>query len=268
MLLPTSTLRDVYLRGMPLADEHGRPLPDAVLEMKLTSTVAAFQRRYGVRLTPTLVRLGDAELPGEPFSPDLPRYHADAIPFDPRDFEGDRFVSLLLPVGPVQRVRAVCLQLPGAKPLAWGENWIQLQRHARTLQIYPMGQTVNLMPLQATSLGFMALMGGRAIPNAWQVAYEAGYSEDDLKGDQADVLQAVAMLTAIAVLIPGSMDAFAAKGIAGLSASVDGLSNSTQLAGGGQTLRYAPLIQAYKDELQSWEKTYQERGVGLRFGVL
>lgn len=267
MPLSLSLLRETYLRGLTLADEHGRPLPDAALEQKVQSTVAAFQRRYGVRLSPTLVRVGDAELPGLTL-PDLPVYRADAQPWDPRGFEGDRFVSLTLPVGPVRRVLGLYLLLPGARPLAWGESWIQVQRKARTLQVYPMGQSVNLMPLQATSWGLMALMGGRMIPNAWQVAYEAGYTEEELAGEHADVLHALGMLTAISVLIPGSMDRFAAQGIAGLSASVDGLSNSTQLAGGGQTLRYQPLIQAYKDELQGWERTYGDRGVGLRFGVL
>ncbi|MCD0168064.1 hypothetical protein IHN59_00295 [Deinococcus sp. 23YEL01] len=267
-VLSLDTLRGTYLRGMQFPDEFGRPMPDSVLDSKAKSTEAAFQRRYGMQLSPTVVRIGDITLPGAPLCPDLPRKFVDSQPFDPRAFEGDRFVSLMLPVGPVKGTPRVFLQLPGSKPIEWSREWVQVQRRARVLQLYPMGQTVNLMPLQASSLGFMALMGGRTIPNAWQVEYEAGYTEDDLSGSDSDVLNALGMLTAIAVLIPGSMDLFAAKGIAGLSAGVDGLSNSTQLAGGGQSLRYAPLIQAFKDELTSWERMYQHRGVGMRLGVL
>ncbi|WP_241900028.1 hypothetical protein [Deinococcus sp. UR1] len=267
-VLTADTLRNTYLRDMQFADEHGRPLPAVVIESKAKSVEAAFQRRYGMRLSPTVVRMGDLTLPGTPVRPDLPRKFVDAQPYDPRSFEGDRFVSLDLPIGPVKGRPRVFLQLPGSRPIEWSKEWVQVRKRARVLQLYPMGQTVNLMPLQATSLGFMALMGGRTIPNAWQIEYEAGYTEDDLAGEDADVLNALGMLTAIAVMIPGSIDLFAAKGIAGLSAGVDGLSNSTQLAGGGQALRYAPIIQAYKDELTSWERMYQHRGVGMRLAVL
>lgn len=259
-------LKETYLRGMPMADQHGRPLPDSVFQIKLNSAIAAFQRKYGVRLTPTLVKVGDVPLEADANPDGLPTFRTDAQPYDPRGFEGDRFVSLSLPIGPVREIKQVALQLPGSRPLTWQPNWIQLMKRARTLQIYPSGPQVNLMPIVASGFALSALAGGRAIPNAWQIVYVAGYTDEELNTDYADVLSAIGMLAAIAVLIPGSMDRFAALGISGLSASVDGLSNSTQVNSG--QLRYAPLIQAYKDELTEWEKTYQDRAIGLRFGVL
>ena len=267
-MLTVELLKDVYLRGLPLADQFGRRISDDLLQIKINAARASFQRKYGVRLEPTLIKMGDIPLSSDAARPDWPTYRTDAQPYDPRAFEGDRFASLSLPIGPVKEVLQVALQLPGAKPVTWQPNWVQVMRRGRIIQIYPNGANVNLMPMATTSLGIAALSSGHAIPNAWQIVYTAGYSEGDLNGEFSDVLSALGMLAAIGALIPGSLDKFAAQGIAGLSASVDGLSNSTQMAGGGQNLRFAPLIKAYQDELAAWEKTFQDRAIGLRFGVL
>lgn len=268
-MLTLEQLKGTYLRGMTLADEHGRPMPDTLLESKIRVVKAAFERRFGVSLVPVTVRMGEILMPGDPWeTPEYPLVLRDARTHDPRDFEGNRYVSIKLPVGPVRKVLAVCLQLPGGKPSAWHKDWVQLERKTRTVQLFPLGQNVNLMPFTANTLGIMYLNSGSTIPNAWQIAYTAGYSEDDLLGKDADVLAALGMLTAIAVLIPGSIDQFLASGVSGISASVDGLSNSTQLMQNSGAIKYAALIGAYRDELKGWERTYQERGVGLRFGVI
>ncbi len=268
-MLTVQYLKDTYLRGMSLADEHGRPIADVLLEAKVRAVRAAFERRYSVSLSPVTVRMGEAEIPGDPWeTPDAPLLQKDARTYDPRDFEGNRMVSLKLPVGPVKKVLTVCLQLPGGRPTAWDKTWIQLNRKTRTVQISPLGPQVNMLPFNANALGLMLLSSGSTIPNAWQVAYTAGYTDEDLAGKDADVLDALGMLTAIAVLIPGSIDHFLSAGVSGISASVDGLSNSTQLLQNSGSLKYAPLIAAYTEHLKAWEKTYQERGIGLRFGVI
>ena len=268
-MLTPDTLKSTYLRGMTLADEHGRPISDALMESKIRSVRAAFERRYSVSLSPVTVRMGKAVIPGEPFeTPDAPLLQRDARTHDPRDFEGNRHVSIKLPVGPVVRVLSVCLQLPGGKPVAWHKSWLQLNRKTRTVQIFPQGPGISLMPLNANALGLIFLNSGSTIPNAWQVAYLAGYTEEDLTGADADVLNALGMLTAIAVLIPGSIDQFLAAGVSGVSASVDGLSNSTQLMQNSGNLKFGVLIQAYRDELKTWEKLYQQRGIGIRMAVL
>lgn len=269
MIIDLAQLKSDFLRDLPLADQFGRPMSDTVLTSKLKAAVAAFQRKYGVRLEPTIVKMGELPLSADKLYPDLPRYHADTRPYDPRSFEGNRFVSLHLPVGPVKEVLSVGLSLPGQlEPLEFGEEWVQVQPRSRVLQIYPKGPMMRLMPLATNGFGLGAMFGGKAIPAAWQIIYKAGYTAEDLQGEYIDVLNALGMIAAIGILIPGSMDKFAARGIAGLSASVDGLSNSTQMAGGGQTLRFGALIDAYRQELQEWEKAFQDRGVGRAMGVV
>ena len=114
LVITAQRLSTEYLNGMPLPDSKGRPMSPEAMEAKIKSTTAAFQRRYNLRLTPTLVRLGEADLPGAPApTPELPLITRDAPEFVPHAWERSRHASIKLPVGPIKRVHAVGLKLPG-----------------------------------------------------------------------------------------------------------------------------------------------------------
>jgi len=262
-MLTPDQLKSRFLRDMPLIDDKGRPATDELLQSKISAAEAAFQRKWAIRLTPAYVRMGHLPLPSDTDAlyADLPRVVTDARAYEPESFEEDRHVSLRLPLGPLQTVIGVGLKLPGAaSPRLWPTDWVQVLNDSRTIQIYPQGATVSAMPFVTAAWGAAALGSGRTIPNAWQVAYVAGYTAEQLAGDHADVLSALGMVAAIGVLVPGSIDRYISEGITGLSASVDGLSNSTQLANAGGQLKYAGLIAAYTDQLKGWEATFQARG--------
>lgn len=257
MSLTPAHLRDLYLNGLPLVDPKGRPMSDAALESIIASTVAAFQRRYTLRLSPTLIRLGDVAL--QYTAPDLPVVTKDAPPLTPRAFEPGRHASIKLPIGPVKQVLAVGLRLPGmAAPMMFPDEWIQPDRKNKVVQLYP-GARMGPLPMALSGFGLSALNSGQVIPNAWQVAYTAGYTDEDLSGDDADVGRAVGQIATIAALVPGSIDRFMMQGVAGLSVSVDGLSNSTQLLQSAGNIRYAALIAAMQASLEPWEKMFQTR---------
>lgn len=272
-VITPAELSATYLRDVPLVDDKGRVMPPEVMATHITAAERAFERRHAVSLSRVTVRMGDLPMSGEPFeTPDEPRVRFDARPFTPQDFEGDRHASIKLPLGPLREsgdVLAVGLKLPG-RPSAyvWGKDWVQPVCEDLTVMIFPQGAIYAPMPFTLTGWSIAALAGGRLIPNAWQVAYRAGYTADDLAptGRHADVRNAVAMLAAIAVLVPGSVDQYVAMGVTGLSASVDGLSNSTQLVAGKDALKYAALVKAYADGVAAWESTYANRK-GIRAWV-
>lgn len=259
MYLTPDLLRDRHLNGMPLTDPKGRPMLDAAVQHIIKSTEAAFQRRYNLRLTPTYVRLGDRPIPGEPGAGERPTLTRDAAPLVPRVFEGSRHASLKLPVGPVRAVYSVGLKLPGQQNVTpFPGEWVVADRKNRVVQLYP-GSSLSAVPLAQTGFGLSALYSGRTIPGAWQVAYEAGYSAEDLSGDDADVGHALGTLATIGVLVPGSIDRFTAQGITGLNVGVDGLSQGTQLMQGQGNIKYAALIAALKEEYEAWHKVFDAR---------
>lgn len=154
---------------------------------------------------------------------------------------------------------AVGLRLPGmGTPMMFPAEWIQPDRKNRVVQLYP-GARMGPLPMALSGFGLSALNSGQVIPNAWQVAYTAGYTDEDLSGDDADVGRAVGQIATIAALVPGSIDRFMAQGVAGLSVSVDGLSNSTQLLQSAGNLRYGALIAAMRESLEPWERMFHAR---------
>ncbi|MHA0048574.1 hypothetical protein [Deinococcus sp. PEB2-67] len=266
--LDTASWRRDYLRDMPLPDPRGRPMTDESVLAKWRAVTAAFERQYAVLLSPHVVRLGDATLRTE-LTTDLPILTRDAMDYDPRSFEGDRFANLRLPIGPVRRVLTVALKLPGMPyPAEYQRDWVQVKHRRKTISIYPGGRTVSAMPLLAGGMALIALNGGSVIPNAWQIAYEAGYSADDLAGRDADVLAALSKLLALELLIPGSADQHLQAGVTGRSVSVDGLSQNTNLMQSAGALKFKPLMDAYSASYQEWAGMYEHRRSGPKFTTL
>lgn len=265
MFLTPAQLQSQYLNGLVLADPKGRPMPDAAIENHIRSAAAAFQRRYSLCLTPTHVRLGRERLKDAEAAADLPLVYRDAPPYMPRAFQESRHGSIRLPLGPVMEVHALALKLPGsAVPVAFSRDWIQVDYKNQVIQVYP-GST-GLTPAAFNALGMYSLSSGRTIPNAWQVSYTAGLTDEQLQGEYADVAHALAALAALAVLVPGSIDRFTQAGVTGLSASVDGLSQNTQLSQQGGQLKYASLIAAFQNDVQEWDKRFRARqGVMVAF---
>jgi hypothetical protein len=72
----------------------------------------------------------------------------------------------------------------------------------------------------------------------------------------------------VEVLVPGSVDADLAEGVASRSVSVDGLSQSIQLLQNPNALKYQALINQYIQDVREWEKTFWARQKGVRLGVI
>lgn len=266
MTITPAVLQSTYLNGLVLADPKGRPMTDDAIQAHIKSAEAAFRRRYSLCLTPTRVRLGAAPLPGDaPLSEGMPTMQRDAPPYVPRAFHESRHASIRLPIGPVREVHAVGLKLPGQQQVTpFPPDWIQVDHRNRVVQLYPGGN--SLVPTAFTATGMFALTSGRTIPAAWQVSYTAGYTAEELADEYADVAHALGSLAALNVLIPGSVDRFTASGVTGLSASVDGLSQNTQLSQNGNTLKYGALMNALKDDVEAWDRQFRARqGIMVSF---
>lgn len=265
-MLTAAQVKELFLNQMTPADPYGRPMSDAAMQSLIAAAVATFERKWGLALTPRVVTLGDVD-----FVPpaDLPFEVHDAIPHDPRDFDGERFVWLTLPTGPVQEILHVQLRLPGmTKPVSWPESWVQPNYSGKYIQIYPMGNNIGGPSFGMTGMTLTTLTASRTVPNAWRIAYRAGYTAADLAGKDADVFRAVGSLAALGMLVPGSIDRYLTLGVGGLSASVDGLSNSTQLMQNSGALKYAALIAAMTQALQSWEQVFRDRVRGPVIGFI
>lgn len=264
---------DNMLPGLPLETSDGAPLTDALIDGRIKSVVAAFQRKYGVRLAPTVVKVGSDPLPADPVraapeDPDPIRERYRGLDYMHDGNLDNRHHSMKLPVGPVRRIIGVGLRLPGmTAPAALPVDWISFQPRSAHIRLYP-NKTLSFA-VTYTGGWFLNVLGaGRTIPEAWHVTYEAGYDPDDLTGLDYDVLEALGKMVAIELLVPGSMDRFLAEGVGGKTISADGLSQSIQLLQHAGGLKYANVIQTLTQQLAEWESMFWARRGGVRIGIL
>ena len=261
--LNANFLRDNYFPGLILEDADGRPLPATLMENRIRATLAAFQRRFAVRFGERVVKLGSVAVDGEPAC-DERRAGIDYHPDGGRD---NRSHDLHLPYGPVKIIHALALWVPGAGELRpFPADWVHPNPpdpKSLRLRVYP-GRSLNLPALQLTSFGVQMLAGDRPIPGAWHLTYTAGYSDDDLQGEDYDVLDNLAKLAACEVLVPGSADRIMQAGVTNKSVSVDGLGQSVSFVQNGQTLKFQALINGYASSSGEWMKTFWARQRGVK----
>ena len=263
-LLTPQYVRDNFLRGLPLEGPDGSPLPDSILLSKVQAVRAAFERKYAIRLAPVNIKVGNRPLPGEP----EPQEVYPGIDFHPDGNLDHRHHLLRLPVGPVRQIHVFGLWLPGMdRPALFPQDWAHVNPRSHAVRVYPgKGLTFGLPALAGIYASLVSL--GKTVPHAWHFAYRAGYTLEELAGRDYDLVDALGKLVAVEVLVPGSIDAYLAEGVAGRSVSVDGLSQSVQLIQSPNSLKYQPLITQYLNEYREWERTFWARQRGVRLGVV
>lgn len=256
---------DNFLPGLPLEDSFGRPMSAALINGRIKATVASFQRRYGVRLAPTVIKCGSEPMTEDP--PVIDEVHAGL------DFHSDgnldhRQHIMRLPVGPIRSVHALGLFLPGMRaPSSLPVDWVSARPRSNAVRLFP---RKSLTAAIAYTGGYFLNINmlGRPTPEGWHITYTAGYDPNDLLGREYDILEALGKMVAIELLVPGSMDSLLGEGVGGKSISVDGLAQSIQLLHSANTLKYTNVITRYAEELSAWEATYWARQGGVRFAVL
>ncbi|GEM48699.1 hypothetical protein [Deinococcus cellulosilyticus] len=257
-------LRDNYFQGVPLESPGGRPFTNEFIQGRILAVRRAFERKYAVRLEPTVIKMGSYPIPGEPEAQE----RVVGIDLHPDDAKDNKRYSMLLPVAPALQFHKLGLWLPGMeRPTEFSLDWLHPNppdSRTRQLRIAPGRSLTTLLHLQFLS-GLMPLTSqGSPIPGAWHLTYTCGYTEDALLGQDFDVLDALAKYAAIALFVKGSLDGNVLAGITNKSLSADGLSQSVGLVGNAQALKFGAIINQYQQELTEWEKTYWARSSPIR----
>lgn len=264
LLLTPQYVRQYYLRGLPLEGPDATPLPDEVIASRVRAVRAWFERKYGVRFGPRTVKVGSLPLRGEP----EPAERYPGIDYHPDGNLDHRHHMLRLPVGPIRRIHAFGLWLPGMQePALFPLDWAHYSGRSSTVRVYPgKGLTFGVPALAGIFASIVSL--GKPVPHAWHFSYEAGYTLEELQTQDYDIVDALGKLVAVETLVPGSIDADLAEGVSSRSVSVDGLSQSIQLLQNPNALKYQALINQYLQDFKEWERTYWARKRGVRLGVV
>lgn len=261
--LPTpSEVRNRWCFGLPLNKENGEVLSDEDIYTFLIGAIRTVERKLGIFLKPTVI-MADAEerglVKGVDYDKEEPPYDYDA-----RAYRQYGFLQLF--ERPVQKLLALKMILPNGNPIIdfmaeeSRRKWIKLDKKAGQVRIVPYAGDPTIFALMGGSqTGYPFVTGtiNQNLPHMFHVDYIAGY---EAFGIPEDIRNAVAKLASIDILgIAG--DAILA-GVASLSTSMDGLSESFSTTASATNATYGAHILQYQKEVDTLFDP--KDGAGLR----
>lgn len=267
------TLKSDYLFGIDLKDAIGRILQDSTLANKLSIGIARMQRELlDFSLTPQVIKStyvnGQQDASGNWIvMPDTVAQAQANLFEDPYDYDVNDYINwgfLVVRRKPIISVERIRLIYPtGQEIIQYPPEWIKIYHKFGQIQIVPMAGSFNQYPLIGQGAMYLPLMSGfltKSVPSLIHVDYTAGLSvlPDDLK-------DAVYKLGAIEVLkFAGQAKA---PGVASVSTSADGLSESTTLTQSANSQLFGALIKQLEDDVKKFIVDFKENQKGIDFRV-
>lgn len=262
-------MRGNYLFGLDLKDQYGRVMSESTLGNKISIVIARLEREFkDFSMTPQVIKstsvLGVKDCNGNYVLPPDPEAIAEADIFeDPYDYDVNDYVNwgyLALRRKPIVSIERVRLIYPtGQTIINYPKEWIKIYHKFGQFCIVPMAGSFKQYPLIGQGAMYLPLLSGfltKNVPQLINVDYTAGLISipDDLK-------DAVYKGAAIEVLkIAGQAKA---PGIAALSTSADGLSESTTLTQSGGNQLFGALIRQYEKDFEKFIADYKSNQTGM-----
>jgi len=265
--LPTPLeVRKRWCFGLPLTKDDGVEMPDEDIYQYILSAIATVERRLGIFLKPTII-MCNPEQRGLVQGVDYDRAEP-AYDYDVRSWMNYGFLQLR--ERPVQQVTGFRLVLPNGQLIAdfmARPKWLKVYHEAGQVHLVPYAGDPTLFAMMGGSQSGYPFVTGTInsnLPQMIEVDYIAGYAPFQIPEDVRNV---VAKIAAIDVLgIAG--DAVLA-GVASLSTSIDGLSESfsttasaTNATYGAHILQYQKEVDAFFDPKDGGART-SERGITM-----
>lgn len=164
------------------------------------------------------------------------------------------------PIIPLSYPNTVGLSLIGLlnkiEQIIYPKTWLSYAKKSdgpgsRRLSVVPTGASTTQANADVILTGITSQIGMQRfdmIPDYWDVQYITGF---DLKHLPYDLMQVIGKLAAIQFLAIAGDNVFPIAGLAGMSLSVDGLSQSIQSTASTTYSAYSARIKQYGDEITS-----------------
>ncbi len=268
--LPTvKEIIDRWCFGLPLTKEDGTAMGDKDIQSFLESATCWVERKLGIYLKPTIIACNAEKrglLKGIDYEVEEPPYDYDARAYRAWGF-------LQLRQRPVISLQKLSLVLPNGQLIVdfnLRPEWIKLYKKQGQIHIVPYAGDPTLFAILGGSQTGYPLITGQMngnLPQMFYVDYVAGYPQYDIPKDIRDVVAKKASIDILGI----AGDAMLA-GVASLSTSVDGLSESFSTTASATNATYGAHILQYQKEIDAFfdPKDGAARSVerGLTFTVL
>jgi len=248
--LPTVTeLQNRWCFGLPLYDTQGNLMSTEDIQNFIDSAIAEVERRLGVFLKPKVICTNAEErglIKGTDYEISEPAYDYSAKAYGHWGF-------LQLRERPALKLNSAKLVLPN------GQIIIDFMTRPEWVKFYPKAAQFHIVPyagdpsvyylLGGSQAGFPFVTGqlNKNMPHMWYIDYVAGYEVGEVPNDIRNIVGKIAAVDMLGI----SGDAIK-SGVASLSTSIDGLSESVGTTVSSQSTLYQAHINQYKQEVDSF----------------
>lgn len=248
VIVTPQEVRNRWCFGLPLTKEDNEPMSDDDIQAFIDSAIKEMERQLGIYLRPTKIVSNPESrglLEGIDYDKAEPAYD-----YDVRRYRNWGFLQLR--ERPIISVERVALVLPnGQTVVEFPKEWIKVYPEAGQINIVPYAGDPTVMTIAGATGSYYPLLTGqfrRNFPQAIYVDYTAGMLEVP-----ADIKAVIGKMAAIDVLgIAG--DAILA-GVASISTSVDGMSQSFSTTASATNATYGAHILQYRQEVNAFFST-------------
>lgn len=241
LLLSAAEVLYLYLTDIPVRGLGGEKLGDMAIEEKVLVAMEQIENMLSIRIPKQKV--------------------ADRRDYIREEFQSWGFVTTNFLV---RRMLALSGRLNDTRFIDYPVQWASVKPNsteARNVYIVPSGDGANTLSLTGFMfMGSIPMLSGRNnnfIPNYWKIDYVTGWDKVPM-----DIQQAIGKLVVIQVLAILGDISFGA-GIASVSLSMDGLSQSTNTTQSAENSLYSARIGQLAKELVKDVKALFNRYAGI-----
>lgn len=245
------TVRNRWCYGLPLSKEDGSQMTDEQIKDFIDEAIAEVEHRLGVYIKPTLVVCNPWE---RGYTEE--QYEVEEHPYDYDAGSYQNYGFLQLREKPVLSVEKFKLVLPNGQVIMdfyRDENtrkWVKLDKVGGQINIVPYAGDPTLFAMMGGSAsGFPFVTGklNRNLPHMFYVDYVTGYAVGKLPKDIAQIIGKIAALNILGIAGDAVL-----VGVASMSTSIDGLSESLSTTASATSATYGAHQKQYETEIKEF----------------
>lgn len=242
-ILSVRDLKARYMFGLDLTDDAGNELPDGVYEHFIAAAISALEHELDISIAPTTF--------------------CDVHDYFQTDYQAFSFIQL--DNYPVQSVEEYLVQYPsGQTVVRFPPEWLRLDPNKGHIQIVPTAGTLSeILVGQGGSFLPAAFNGMRYLPQLFRITYVAGFGEGQVPKDIIEVIGKMASFGPFNIF----GDLIAGAGIANLSISLDGLSQTIGTTSSATNSGYGARLVQYGKEIKDRVPKLRKFYKGVRMVV-
>jgi len=242
-ILTVPELKNRYFFGVDLTNDKGEELTEATFTHYILQAIRWLEHELDM--------------------PILPTAFLDNHDYNREDYQAFSFIQL--DNYPVIQIDEFRVQYPsGQNVIVYPAEWIRLNKEHGQIQIVPTAGTLSEVLIGQGGSFLPAIYNGmQYLPHLFQVAYVAGFEEGRVPRNIIDLIGMAAALGPLDIF----GDLLGGAGIASLSLSMDGLSQSLNTTSSPENAGYGARVIQYQRQIKAQIPMLRRFYKGLRFTV-